>query len=104
MHQAACAAATACNVLDINSEPAETHVLGPRPEPGPLANLANVTADVAALCAFTAAVDAADAVGYSDPFIQGAVRDYRTILGLQLGMYPEAGQPIDPAQPAHSVL
>ena len=95
--QAASATAAAHNTLDIRAEPAESHPLGPAPEPGPLANLANVTADLAALCAFTAAVDAADAVGYSDTFIQGAVHDYRTILGLNLGQYPEAGQPIDPS-------
>jgi hypothetical protein len=94
--QTAGAAATARNVADIRSEPAESHPLGPGPEPGPLSNLANVTADVAALCAFTAAVDAADAVGYSDAFIQAAVRDYRRALDLRLGNYPESGQPIDP--------
>lgn len=94
--QAAFAATTARNVLDIRSEPVERHPLGPAPEPGPLANLADVTADVAALCAFTAAVDAADALGYSDTFIQGALRDYRTVLDLHLGAYPDSGQPIDP--------
>ncbi|MGC8643578.1 MAG: hypothetical protein ACP5XB_27285 [Isosphaeraceae bacterium] len=55
-----------------------------------------MTADVAALLAFTAAVDAADAVGYSDAFIQGAARDYQTVLALHLGDYPEPGRPIDP--------
>ena len=44
---------------------------------------------------------AADAVAYSDEFIRGAVRDYEALLGLKLGTYPEAGQPIDrsPAGP-----
>jgi len=95
--QAAYAAATAMNTLDIRSEPAERHPLGPRPEPGPLVHLKDVTADLAALCAFTAAVDAADAIGYSDTFIKGAVADYRAIRILQLGNYPEAGRPIDPS-------
>jgi hypothetical protein len=47
--------------------------------------------------AFTAAVEAADAVAYSDDFMRGAVHDYATLLGLHLGTYPEAGQPIDPS-------
>lgn len=95
--QTAYAKATALNTLDIRSEPVERHPLGPAPEPGPLSHLPDVTADLAALCAFTVAVDAADAVGYTDRFVRGAAADYRTILGLQLGGYPEAGQPIDPS-------
>jgi len=95
--QAAYSAASATNALDVRSEPAERHPLGPRPEPGPLDHLKDVTADLAALCAFTAAVDAADAVGYTDTFIKGAVADYRAIESLHLGNYPEAGRPIDPS-------
>ena len=41
--------------------------------------------------AFTAAVEAANAVAYSDGFMRGAVHDYETILSLHLGTYPEAG-------------
>ena len=95
--QAAYSAATALNALEIRSEPVERHLLGPTPEPGPLAHLPDLTAELAALCAFTAAVDAADAVGYSGRFVKGAAGDYRTVLGLQLGEYPEAGRPIDPS-------
>jgi hypothetical protein len=95
--QAAYAAASAQNTLDIRSEPAERHLLGPPPEPGPLDYLKDVTADLAALCAFTAAVDAADAVSYTDTFIKGAVADYRAIGRLHLGNYPDAGRPIDPS-------
>jgi hypothetical protein len=95
--QAAYAAATAINTLDIRSEPAQKHLLGPAPEPGPHFHLKDVTADLAALCAFTAAVDAADATGYTDSFIKGAVADYRAIDSLRLGHYPEAGRPIDPS-------
>ena len=62
-----------------------------------LSRLANDTADLAALDAFTAAVEAADAVGRDDAFIGGAVRDYERLLGLRLGSYPQAGQPIDPS-------
>jgi hypothetical protein len=95
--QAAYTAATAMNTLDIRSEPAERHLLGSTPRPGPLVHLKDVTADLAALCAFTAAVDAADAVGYTDTFIKGAIADYRAIDSLHLGNYPEAGRPIDPS-------
>ena len=58
---------------------------------------ADVTAELAALDAFTAAVDASAAVGYSDSFIKGAVGDYQRLLSLNLGSYPSAGQPIDPS-------
>ena len=62
-----------------------------------LAHLANVTADVVALDAFTAAVEAASAVAHDDTFMRGAIHDYETLLGLHLGTYPQAGQPIDPS-------
>jgi hypothetical protein len=83
--------------MDIKSEPVPSHPLGPTPEPGPLANLADITADLAARCAFTAAVDAADAVGYSESIASAALDDYQKILGLDLGVYPDAGQPVDPS-------
>jgi len=59
--------------------------------------LANVTADIVAMDAFTAAVEAADAVAYSDDFMRGAIHDYERLLGLHLGTYPQAGEPIDPS-------
>ena len=62
-----------------------------------LGRLANDTADVVALDAFTAAVEAANAVAYDDAFMRGAIHDYETLLGLRLGTYPQAGQPIDPS-------
>jgi hypothetical protein len=60
-------------------------------------HLANVTADIVALEAFTAAVDAADAAYYNDIFMRGAIQDYERLLGLNLGTYPQAGQAIDPS-------
>ena len=60
-------------------------------------HLASVSAEFVAMDAFTAAVEAADAVAYCEDFMRGAVHDYATLLGLQLGTYPEAGQPIDPS-------
>jgi hypothetical protein len=62
-----------------------------------VSHLQSVSADLVAMDAFTAAVEAADAVAYSDEFMRGAVHDYETLLGLKLGTYPEAGQPIDPS-------
>ncbi len=60
-------------------------------------HLASDSVEFVAMDAFTAAVEAADAVAYSDDFMRGAVHDYVTLLGLHLGTYPEAGQPIDPS-------
>jgi hypothetical protein len=57
----------------------------------------HLTADLAALGAFTAAQEGAAATHFSDRFIQAAIRDYETLLSLNLGSYPEAGQPIDPS-------
>jgi hypothetical protein len=54
------------------------------------------TADIVALDAFTAAVEAANAVAFDDAFIGGAIQDYERLLGLHLGTYPQAGRPIDP--------
>ena len=62
-----------------------------------LGRLANDTAEVAALDAFTAAVEAANAASYDDTFMRGAIQDYERLLGLHLGTYPQAGQPIDPS-------
>jgi hypothetical protein len=60
-----------------------------------LSRLANVTADIVAMDAFTAAVEAADAAAHNDAFMRGAIQDYERLLGLDLGHYPEAGRPID---------
>jgi hypothetical protein len=62
-----------------------------------LSHLANVTADIVALDAFTAAVEAANAVAFDDTFMRGAIDDYERLLGLHLGTYPQAGPPIDPS-------
>jgi hypothetical protein len=64
---------------------------------GFLSHLANVTADIVALDAFTAAVQAADAAAHNDTFMRGAIQDYERLLGLNLGTYPQAGQAIDPS-------
>ena len=62
-----------------------------------LSHLASLTAELVAMDAFTAAVEAANAAGLDDSFFAGAVQDYERLLGLHLGTYPQAGDPVDPA-------
>jgi hypothetical protein len=93
---AARAAATAERSLEARVEKEEPHLFG-APKPNPFPHLGDVTADLAACDAFTAALEAADANGHSDSFINGAVEDYQKLLRLKLGSYPEAGKPIDPS-------
>ena len=90
------AAAAAMEGLGLRDVPAEVSVTGER-EPNAFPQLANVAADLAAREALTAAVNAARAVGFADEFINGAMQDYQALLKLELGRYPEAGQPIDPS-------
>jgi hypothetical protein len=59
--------------------------------------LEQMRVDLAALDAFTAAVEAYGAVGYgNEDFVAAALNDYERLLRLKLGSYPEAGEPIDP--------
>ena len=63
-----------------------------------LGALTRVTADLAALAAFTAAADAFASVGYhNEDFVNAALNDYDRLLRLKLGRYPEPGEPIDPS-------
>jgi hypothetical protein len=94
--RAAHAAATAAHGLDLRGEPAEAQVFGAA-KPDPFPHLADITAELAAGDALTAAVEAAGADGHTDQFIKGAVEDYEILLRLGLGSYPQAGQPIDPS-------
>ena len=60
-------------------------------------SLAQVTADNAAMNAYTAAADAFLSVGYhNENFIAAALSDYDTLVRLELGRYPELGAPVDP--------
>jgi hypothetical protein len=90
------AAATAIHAVDLGSEPAEAHPFGPA-KPNPFPHLVEVTADLAARDAFTAALEADGAIGHTDHFIKGAVGDYQGLLRLDLGSYPQVGKPIDPS-------
>ena len=94
--QAAHSAAAGLHTLEIRDEPGDWRLTGP-PERGILPHLADITADMTALEAFTAAVEASDAAKYADGFIQGAVADYEKLRSLDLGHYPDAGYPIDPS-------
>jgi hypothetical protein len=93
---AAHAAATALRALDIRGETQKSHSPGAA-EPDPLPHLADVTADLAARDAFTAALEAVGAEGHTDAFINAAIDDYEKLLRLDLGSYPQAGKPIDPS-------
>jgi hypothetical protein len=66
--------------------------------PGFVRALEHVTVDLAALDAFTAAVEAFTAVGYrNEEFVAAALNDYDRLLRLKLGRYPDPGEPIDPS-------
>jgi hypothetical protein len=93
---AAHAAATALHALDLRGEPEEAHMFGAA-RPNPFPHLADISADLATRDAFTAAVEAAAADGHADQLIKGAVADYEKLVQLDLGSYPQAGQPIDPS-------
>jgi hypothetical protein len=63
-----------------------------------LGALTHITADLAALNAFTAAAEAFVSVGYrNEDFVDAALNDYKALVRLELGRYPEAGAPIDPS-------
>jgi hypothetical protein len=63
-----------------------------------LGDLESTTADLAAMSAYTAAVDAFDAVGLAnEDFVARSLNDYDTLSRLNLGRYPQPGEPIDPS-------
>ena len=63
-----------------------------------LGALTHVTADIAAMNAYTAAAAAFLSVGYrNEDFVDSALRDYDKLLRLKLGRYPELGAPVDPS-------
>jgi hypothetical protein len=90
-------AVTALHALKLREESGETHSLAPAIDPRTLAHLAEVTADLAALDALTAAEVAAISVRYANGFVKGATDDFEGLLRLDLGRYPQAGEPIDPS-------
>jgi hypothetical protein len=95
--RAAHASATAMHALALREEPPERRLVAGDPPPPLFPHLADLSADLAALEAYTAALDAAEALASPDELRVWAAEDYRKLLGLKLGQYPEAGQPIDPS-------
>ncbi len=91
------AAAAAVHAIELRGEPDQHRLLSGGPSLDPVPHLADLTTDLAAVGAFTAAVDAADAIGATDGLTTGAAADYKRLLELSLGTYPEPGQPIDPS-------
>jgi hypothetical protein len=66
-----------------------------RKSPAPFSG---VTADLAALSAFTAAADAFLSMGCrNEEFVDAGLADYYKLVGLKLGDYPELGAPVDPS-------
>ena len=90
------AAEASLRVFGLRGEPEERHSFGTA-NANPFPHLADVTADVAARDVFTSVLEAAAAVGHSDAFIKAAVEDDEHLLRLDLGSYPEAGEPVDPS-------
>jgi hypothetical protein len=93
--QTAHAAATALHALGLRDEPSGRSAFGSGAGANPFPHLADITADQAARDAFTAAVEAAAAVGHTDRFVNAAIEDYQKLLRLDLGSYPQAGEPIN---------
>jgi hypothetical protein len=91
------AAATAAHAIAEEQEPADKPLISGGPPVKPLEHVAQLSADLAALGAFTAARDAAEALRSTDDVTESAAEDYRKLLELRLGKYPEAGEPIDPS-------
>ena len=92
---AARAAANALDALDLRLEADQSHVPGAA-QTDPVPHLADVSADLAARDAFTAALEAVAAEGHADNFTKAVIEDYERLLRLDLGSYPQAGKPIDP--------
>jgi hypothetical protein len=63
-----------------------------------LGALDSTTADLAAMSACTAAAEAYDAVGLAnEDFVAASQNGYEKLSHLNLGRYPESGEPIDPS-------
>ena len=63
-----------------------------------LGTATHITADLAAMNAFTAAAEAFVSVGYrNEDFVDSALRDYDKLVRLELGRYPDPGAPVDPS-------
>jgi hypothetical protein len=92
-HAAASAWQTRAQAAEENRTP------GKQPIPGrSVGALSQVTADVAAMCAYTAAAAAFLSVGYrNEESVDSALQDYHNLMRLELGRYPELAAPVDPS-------
>jgi hypothetical protein len=96
--QAAHAAASAWHVGSQAAEASREPGRPPTEAGRPRGALTHITADLAAMNAYTAAAEAFVSVGYrNEEFVDTALKDYRTLVGLELGRYPEPGAPVDPS-------
>lgn len=60
--------------------------------------LASTAADHAAMAAHTAGAEAFYAVGvHNEEFVARSLADYRRLIDLKLGQFPDAGTPVDPS-------
>ena len=89
-----------CDALRLLGPPRrarESHLFGAA-KANPFPHLADVTADLASRDAFTAAGRSGTAAdGHCDKIVKAAIDDYRNLLRLDLGSYPQAGKAIDPS-------
>ena len=72
-----------------------------------LGSLESTTADLVAMSAYTAAAEADDAVGLANEhYVAASLNDYDKLSRLNLGRYPEPGEPIDasPSGPLGAIL
>jgi hypothetical protein len=88
---------TAQHALDLQGEAERTTLLAHDNAARPLARLADVAANLAALEALTSAELAAIALRYTNTFTKGATKDYKLLRRLALGAFPQAGAPLDPS-------
>jgi hypothetical protein len=97
--QAAHAAASALSVIERSVEDQEMPQSARNVEARRfLASLESTTAELAATSAFTAAAEAFDAVGLeNNDFVAASLNDFDHLRRLNLGRFPEPGEPIDPS-------
>lgn len=96
---AAHAADSAWHALDVREgEPHRPPLGGGEGDRALIGAIERVTVDLAALDAFTAAVEAYNASGYrNEEFVAAALNDYDRLLRMDLGRHLEPGEPIDPS-------
>ncbi len=91
--------AAACLAYDPKEPDRIRHAFEETPEVRKVhARSRQITIDLAALSAFTAAAEAVEAVGlHGESYVLAALIDYDKLVGLRLGDYPNLGDPIDPS-------